>query len=134
VNTNMKLSYDYQNEKANSIFNENDARTSLINETVIPTESCINNENFQSAQTEYNYAKYETKVKITQWKSKTDSSIEVMYMKMTESLSIGKITMMATTLVILILICIYGYRRQRHRAERRQIEMVWVKVRHSLFV
>jgi len=82
----------------------------------------------------YDYRKYETIEKITLWKTRTDSSIEVMYIKMTENLSIGKIVMTATTCVVIILICIYGYRRQRHHAKRRQMEMVWIKVRHSLFV
>ncbi len=132
VNTNMRLSYDYSSPLR--------APETAPNETAVPTDSCpLQNGgsplvNSAPQTRKYDYTQYETKEKISQWKAKADSSMEVMYMKMTESLSIGKITMMATTFVVLLMICIYGYRRQRHRAERRQIEMVWVKVRHSLFV
>ncbi len=128
LNNNMKLSYDYSSS----------LRSNQSLEAVSAIQPCKCKEGtapFRHPETvHYNYSRYETREKIKLWKYRTDTSFEVMYIKMTESLSIGKITTVATTIVVIILICIYSYRRQRRRAERRQIEMVWVKVRHSLFV
>ena len=125
LNNNMRLSYDYLSvTRMNKSFDD-DTEEYL----------CAKDESsLEYEKGKYDYKKYETREKITVWKSRSDISIELMYARMAENLSVGKIVMTATTCVVLILICIYGYRRQRHRAKRRQIEMVWIKVRHSLFV
>lgn len=122
----MKLPYDYLSN-SRSLKNNHSKTKSKQN-----ISQC--NESYLKIGLPYNYTRYETKIKLTEWKVEMESSIEIMYYKVAENLSIGKMIMMATALILLILICIYGYRRQRNRAKRKQIEMIWVKVRHSLFV
>ncbi len=131
LHSKMRLPYDFVSEGRRDVSVEEQG---LLNTSCRCKNGSAGLETLQRNVMAYNYSKHETTTKISRWKAESENTIEVMYVKLSERLSVGKLIMMATAFLLLIMVCVYAYRKQRQRAKRRQIEMIWVKVRHSLFV